>query len=45
MDFLDVLDGKKDNWMNSTYGIRNTSICDAAMKSLRSGQAQKVEWF
>ncbi len=45
VDFLDVLDGKKDNWMNSTYGIRNTSICDAAMKSLRSGQAEKVEWF
>ena len=45
VDFLDVIDGKKDNWMNSTCGIRNVSICDAAMKSLRSGQVEKVEWF
>ncbi|GAG04091.1 unnamed protein product, partial [marine sediment metagenome] len=28
-DFLDVLDGKRDNWMNSTFGARNTAVCDA----------------
>jgi predicted dehydrogenase len=44
-DFLDVLDGKRDNWMNSTYGARNVAICDAAMKSLRSGKVEKVTWF
>jgi predicted dehydrogenase len=44
-DFLDAVDGTKDNWMNSTFGARNVSICEAAMTSLRSGTAQKVEWF
>ncbi len=44
-DFLDVLDGKRDNWMNSTYGARNVAICDAAMKSLRGGAVEKVTWF
>ncbi|HDZ22175.1 hypothetical protein LCGC14_0367940 [marine sediment metagenome] len=44
-DFLDVLDGKRDNWMNSTFGARNTSICDAAMKSIASGKVEPVTWF
>ena len=44
-DFLDVLDGKRENWMNSTFGARNVSICDAAMRSLRSGKVQPVTWF
>ena len=44
-DFLDVLDGKRDNWMNSTFGARNVAICDAAMKSLASGKVEKVTWF
>ena len=44
-EFLDVIDGKCDNWMNSTYGARNTSILDAAMKSFGSGKPEKVEWF
>jgi len=44
-DFLDVIDGKRDNWMNSTFGARNVSICDAAMKSLRSGAPEPVVWF
>ena len=44
-DFLDVLDGKRENWMNSTFGARNVSICDAAMKSLRSGKVEPVTWF
>jgi predicted dehydrogenase len=44
-DFLDVLDGKRENWMNSTFGARNVSVCDAAMKSLRSGTVEPVTWF
>ena len=44
-DFLDVLDGKRENWMNSTFGARNVSICDAAMRSLRSGNVEPVTWF
>ena len=44
-EFLDVIDGKCDNWMNSTYGARNSSILDAAMKSFKSGKPEKVEWF
>jgi len=44
-DFLDVLDGKRDNWMNSTFGARNTAVCDAAMKSLASGKVEPVTWF
>ena len=44
-DFLDVLDGKRENWMNSTFGARNVSICDAAMRSLRSGKVEPVTWF
>ncbi len=44
-DFLDVLDGKRENWMNSTFGARNVSICDAAMKSLRTGNVETVTWF
>ena len=44
-DFLDVLDGKRENWMNSTFGARNVSICDAAMRSLRSGNVAPVTWF
>jgi len=45
VDFLDAIEGKKENWMNTTYGARNVSICDAAMKSLWSGEVQTVEWF
>ena len=44
-DFLDVLDGKRENWMNSTFGARNVSICDAAMRSLRSGNVEPMTWF
>ena len=44
-DFLDVLDGKRENWMNSTFGARNVSICEAAMRSLKSGKVQPVTWF
>ena len=44
-DFLDVLDGKRENWMNSTFGARNVSICQAAMRSLRSGKVVPVTWF
>ncbi|HDZ42730.1 hypothetical protein LCGC14_0367920 [marine sediment metagenome] len=44
-EFLDVIDGKIDNWMNSTYGARNTSIFDAAIKSFKSGEVEKVTWF
>ena len=45
VDFLDAIDGAKDNWMHSVYGARNVSICDAAMKSLASGEVAQVEWF
>jgi len=45
VDFLDVIDGKKENWMHSVFGARNVSICDAAMKSIASGMPEKVEWF
>ena len=44
-DFLDVLDGKRENWMNSTFGARNVSVCDAAMKALSSGKVEPVTWF
>ena len=44
-DFLDVLDGMRENWMNSTFGARNVSICDAAVTSLRSGKVEPVTWF
>ena len=44
-DFLDVIDGTRENLMNSTFGARNVAICDAAMKSLSSGAVEKVEWF
>ncbi len=44
-DFLDVIDGKRDNWMNSTFGARNVAVCDAAMKSIKSGKVEPVTWF
>jgi len=44
-DFLDVLDGKKENEMNSTFGARNVAICDAAMKSIASKEPEPVVWF
>ena len=44
-DFLDVIDGTRENLMNTTFGARNVAICDAAMTSLSSGKVEKVEWF
>ncbi len=44
-DFLDVIDGKKPNLMNSKFGARNVAICDAAMKSIKSGKVEPVTWF
>jgi len=44
-DFLDVLDGKRENEMTSLYGARNVAVFDAAMKSLKSGKVEKVTWF
>jgi len=45
MDFLDAVDGLKPNEMNTTFAARNVAICDAAMKSLKSAQVEKVDWF
>lgn len=44
-DFLDVIDGKKPNEMNTLFGARNTAVFDAAMQSMREGGTKKVQWF
>jgi len=44
-DFLDVIDGKRENEMTSLYGARNVAVFDAAMKSMREGGVKPVEWF
>jgi len=44
-DFLDAIDGKMENQMNTTFGARNVAICEAAIKSLLSGKVEKVEWI
>jgi len=44
-DFLDVIDGKRENEMNTTFGARNVAILHAALVSCAQGGAQPVRWF
>ena len=44
-DWLDAIDGTKPNEMNTLFGARNIAVFDAAMKGLREGGTQAVEWF
>ena len=44
-DFLDVLEGKIENPVRSYFGARNTAVCEAAFKSMKSGKPERVEWF
>lgn len=44
-DFLDVIDGRRENEMNTLYGARNVAVFDAALKSARQGGVQQVRWF
>jgi len=44
-DFLDVIDGKRANEMNTLFGARNVAILHAALISCAQGGVQKVRWF
>ncbi len=44
-DFLDVIDGKKENEMTSLFGARNVAILHAALVSCAEGGARPVRWF
>ena len=45
IDFLDTLDGKRENPIPARVGARVVAICEAGLESIRTGLAQKPEWF
>jgi len=44
-DLLTALEGKKKNPVPSYYGARNVAVCEAALKSMKSGKTEPVDWF
>lgn len=44
-DFLDIIDGKRENEMTTLFGARNVSILHSALVSCAEGGAKPVRWF
>ena len=45
VDFLDAIDGVIPNPVPPRVGARTVSICEAALRSIDTGQPQRPEWF
>ena len=44
-EFLDLLEGKRDNPIPSGEGARGVAVCEAALESARTGQPKVPESF
>jgi predicted dehydrogenase len=44
-DFLNLLEGKIANPIPSSAGANNVAVCEAGLRSLRTGRSERPEWF
>lgn len=45
VDFLDTLDGAIENPIPAREGANVVAVCEAALKSIKSGKPETVDWF